>query len=109
MQSPEFDMKAQKTRRRSNTRTRGKHENWTPARNNYAHGNLVPEAEKREPENEVEHMVNKLTTSFSLNNFGLWGPKSVLMNSPKFLNATGIMNAFLVARNNSSVSARKFT
>ena len=26
---------------------------WTLARNN-AHGNLAPEAEKREPENEVE-------------------------------------------------------
>ena len=64
MQSPEFDMKAQQNaKRRSNTtrkhtRTRGKRENWTPVRNN-AHGNLVPEAEKREPENEVEHMVDK--------------------------------------------------
>ena len=50
-------------KRRSNAtkkhaRMWGKRENWTPARNN-AHGNLVPEAEKREPENEVGHMVNK--------------------------------------------------
>ena len=50
-------------KRRSNTtkkhtRTRGKRENWTPARNN-AHDNLVPEAEKREPGNDVEHMVDK--------------------------------------------------
>ena len=32
--------------------------NWTPARNK-AHDNLVPEAEKREPWNEVEHMVDE--------------------------------------------------
>ena len=74
------------------TRTRGKRENWTPARNN-AHGNLVPEAEKREPENEVEHI-----TSFSLNNLALEeffeGAKSVSMNGPKFSNTTGIMKSF---------------
>ena len=64
MRSPEFDMKQTNAKGRSNTtrkhtRTRGKRENWIPARNN-AHGNLaVPEAEKREPENEVEHMVDK--------------------------------------------------
>ena len=62
MQSPEFDMKAQKTRREGQTRQKStpgrKRENWTSARN-IAHGNLVPDAEKREPENEVEHMVAK--------------------------------------------------
>ena len=61
MQSPEFDMKAQQTRREGQTRqesTPGREANMKPARNN-AHANLVPEAEKREPENEVEHMVDK--------------------------------------------------
>ena len=43
---------------RKHTRTRGQHENWTPTRNN-AHDNLVPGAEKREPGNEIEHMVDK--------------------------------------------------
>ena len=43
---------------RKHTRTRGKRENWTPTKNN-AHGNLVPEAEKREPGNEVEHKFDK--------------------------------------------------
>ena len=32
--------------------------NWTFSRNK-AHGNLVQEAEKREPENEVEHMADE--------------------------------------------------
>ena len=72
----------------------------TPARNN-AHGNLVPQAEKREPENEVEHMVDK-NYVISLNNFApeefFGGAKSVSMNGPKFSNTTGIMKAFLVER-----------
>ena len=64
MQSPEFDMKAQQTQRESQTRQES-----TPGRDanvktgllpeNNARGNLVPQAEKREPENEVEHMVDK--------------------------------------------------
>ena len=65
MQTPEFDMKAQQTRRERQTRqesTLGREANVKTglllARNN-AHGNLVPEAGKREPENEVEHMVDK--------------------------------------------------
>ena len=40
------------------TRRRGKRETWTPGRNK-ARANLVQEAEKREPENEVEHMADE--------------------------------------------------
>ena len=69
MQSPEFNMKAQQTRREGQIgqkSTPGLEAN-VKTRNN-AHGNLAPEAEKREPENEVEHMVDKNYVIW-LNNF----------------------------------------
>ena len=58
MQSPEFDMKAQQTRREGQTRQESTPGREVNVNRNNAHGNLVPEAEKREPENEVVHMVD---------------------------------------------------
>ena len=59
MQSPEFDMKAQQTRREGQTRQENRPGREANVKRDNAHGNLVPEAEKREPEIEVEHMVDK--------------------------------------------------
>ena len=68
------DLKRRLNTTRKRTRTRGKREIWTPARNN-THGGWQPRSR------------------------GRGGGKSVSMNGPKFPKSNRIMKAFFVERN----------
>ena len=106
MQSPEFDMKAQQTRREGQTRQES-----TPGREANMKTELpletthMPTSFRRQKRESLRTRLSTWSikiTSFSLNNFTpeeFFGEaKSVSMNGPKFSNATGIMKAFLVER-----------